>query len=450
MAFSVVARVLHEKTGGLNETDFAKPYFTEWIMRTPSLVAGLAAIALIGYLALRLHSLLAAWLAMGWATLHPWMLEFSTSVRGYAFAMTFLALAVVAAVQIFRAGGGWRWRVVFGLGEMLAFCSVPTLLHGLVALNVAVFAGIIFDRSVDPAAQRGHLGAFFSSNIVAAIGAYLTFKPLLEQLRTYLGGEQFHVDMSWTWIGDCVSNLLTGQPYVGWERGHPWAAATEQWPLALLGAGALLASAFAIAALWRGWRGGLFAILITLAFLAPPLTTFAQGKITHFYLFPWYMAWQLPLWLTLFAIGAAELLTKGTKRLPPWTAPAAAASLLLILGIATQHPRNAYLNTSVEAQQESAASYRKSPNPYAPGHKEIITTSLITANHAYDPWNHRMRSIDDLWIQVARAEESGKPLYCDTAWIERIPLGIPRICAPVARRPLLRTGGEVLRPATPK
>ena len=80
------------------------------MLRLPALIAGLLSLPLIGYLALRLGSLLAAWLAMIWAVLHPWYLELATSARGYTFAMCFLALAAVAAVADLQ--GRWRLALV--------------------------------------------------------------------------------------------------------------------------------------------------------------------------------------------------------------------------------------------------------------------------------------------------------------------------------------------------
>ena len=427
LAYSVTARLVHEKLGGINQTHFGKPYFDAARLRLPALIAGLACIALVGYLALRLHSLLAAWLAMAWTALHPWMLEFATSARGYSFAMFFLALASVAAVKVFRGGGGWCWWIVYGLAQLLAFATIPTLLHGLVALNLAVCCGLLFDRTLDRGVRVSHIGAFFAVNIVAGIGAILSIYPRLEQLKNYLDGDQFSVDMPLGWLGDCFFNLLTGQPYNSWdeEGDHPWAFSADQWPALLVVAAVLLALVFAALGLREGRRRGLFAVLLLLSFAMPQLTVFAQGKAMHFYLFPWYTVWGLPLVLVLFAVGAATLIQSAAARRPAWLTPVMGAAFVLLLTVVTHRPRTAYLNVSVEPMMESAASFRPSPNPWAPGHEKVLSCSLISANHGYDPWNRRLRSAADLLALAAVADETGKPLYCDTSWMDHIPEHIP-------------------------
>ena len=150
--------------------------------------------------------------------------------------------------------------------------------------------------------------------------------------------------------------------------------------------------------------------------LLPPFTVYLQARAMQFDFFPWYSSWQLPLWLVLFSIGAAALITRCCKGRSPWLARTLVVGFVIVIGLATQNERHAFLSVAVEQQRESAALMRPSPNPFAPGHDEIITISLVTANHAYDPWNRRIRDIDDLWEQIAYAEETGKPLYCDTAW----------------------------------
>jgi hypothetical protein len=414
--YSAVTRWTHDRLAGINDTDLSRPYFSEPVLRLPALIAALVSLPLIGYLALRLGSLLAAWLAMSWAVLHPWYLEFATSARGYSFAMCFIALAVVAAVRIFKHNGGWRWWVVYGLGQFLAFFSVSTVVHALILLNIAVFAGLLFDRSVVAKARRGHLCAFFALNLSAATLAFVTFMPKHLQFHDYLTRDHFGSEMKWGWMEDCMSNFFVGQPFLTWSGNNPCAFATEQWPSACLILAILLAAISMVMALRRGWRGGVFTLLLAIAMLAPPFTVYFQAHAMQFYFFPWYSSWQLPLWLVFFSIGAASLIAKISKRRPAWVAPSAIGILILAIGFATQNQRHAFLSIPVEQQRESAALMRDSPNPYAPGHEEIITISIAIANHAYDPWNRRVHNVDQLWEIIALAESSERPLFCDTAW----------------------------------
>ena len=244
----------------------------------------------------------------------------------------------------------------------------------------------------------------------------------------------FKTQMGFDWLGDCISRILVGQPYATWAEGHPLAHATEQWPTMLLLFGAAVAVLVVVAALMGCWRRGVFTGLLAIAVFAPPLTTYLQGRMSEFYMFPWYVVWQLPLLLALMSVGAAWLL----KKLPGGGrgAVVGGAVFVAVIGLATARQLSAYLNHPVEGQRESAAAMRESANPFAPGHREILTTALVTANNAYDPWNVRLRNADDLWGQIAAAERSGRPLYCDTAWIEAVRRDLPE-CAAL----LLDSGG---------
>ena len=418
--YSGVARFTHERLAGINESDFSRPYFNEVALRLPAFVAALLTIPLVGYLALRLCSLLAAWLAMGWAVLHPWFLEFSTSARGYAFAMFGLALACVSLVRIFQRKGGWRWWVAFGFAQTIAFATIPTVAHTLILLNLAAFLGLLLDRSVDRGARMPHLRAFLVTNLTASALAAASILPKLAPLSAYFNSGHYRSEMRLDWMGDCLSNLFVGHPYRAWSTDNPWAFATEQWPVWLLGFTVLFSVLAIVAASRLALKRGVFLFGLALAILLPPFTVYCQGHAMKFYLFPWYVVWQLPLWIALISAGAVGLTERLVSRGPVWVKPIAFTFLLLAVAIATHRPRRALLAVPVEPQRESAALMRTSPNPFAPGHQEIITTSLVTANHSYDPWNRRLRTADDLWEQIATAETTGHPLFCDTAWIERV------------------------------
>ena len=444
--FSTAARLSHDLLAGVNDSDFSRPYFNERVLRLPSFLAGLLAVSLVGYLALRIGSLLSCWLAMGWVVLHPWFLEFSTSARGYAFAICFLTLAYVGALRIFRDGAGWRWWVLYGLGQLLAFASIPTVAHALIPLNAAVLIGLVFDGSVLPESRGVHIRAFFATNLVALAFALAYFVPKLAPMRAYLAQGLFHDKMEWGWMGDCVSSFLTGEPYRLWAEDNPWASSTDQWPVPVFILGVLLVLAMLVSALTLSYKRGGFASALALAILLPPVTVFVQGRMSGFYMLPWYAVWQLPMWLSFLSAGAVRILSRlsGGRRGREWIPFAGTALLLLIIGVATHERRRTYLSISYEPMRESAALVRDSPNPYAPGHEAVITTSVVTANHAYDPWNRRVRTKEDLLEQIGIAEELGVPLYCTTAWIELVERELPDLAALLRDREVFDPVGEPL------
>ena len=426
--YSAAARIAHGAFAGINDTDFDRPFFNEAVLRLPAYIAALVSVSLVGYLAMRLCSLLAAWLAMSWAVLHPWYLEFATSARGYSFAMCGLALSAVALVKIFLGGGGWRWWALHALGQLVAFLAMPTVAHTLVFLNIAAFVALLMRPTGEARARLAHLRAFFGVNLFALAFAWVGYGSKISAMREYMASGLYHTQIGGGWVRDCLSRIFVGEPYASWAEGHPLAHATGQWPAPLFALGCLAAVAFSVAAVWGWCRRGVFTGLLALAVLAPPVTTYIQGRMSEFYLFSWYVVWQLPLLLAFLGTGAAALIAK----LPGGGRGRALAGLALVvlIGAATSRQLRAYLGHPVEGQRESAAAMRPSPNPFAPDHGDILTATLVTANHAYDPWNMRLKGEEGLWELVREAERSGKPLFIDTAWIAAVRRQFPR-CAPV-------------------
>ena len=151
---------------------------------------------------------------MSWAVLHPWYLEFATSARGYAFAMFGLALAAVALVKIFAGGGSWRWWVAYGFAQVVAFLSMPTVVHTLLFLNGAAFVVLLLPATAEWSARSRHLRAFFATNLVAAAFAYVGFGSKLDQVRDYVTSGHFKTQMGFDWLGDCISRILVPGSHV--------------------------------------------------------------------------------------------------------------------------------------------------------------------------------------------------------------------------------------------
>ena len=197
----------------------------------------------------------------------------------------------------------------------------------------------------------------------------------------------------------------------------------------VLVAAAVLAALAAGLSIWRGWRRGVFTGLLVSGFLLPPVTVFVQAEMMEFTLFPWYIAWQTPLVIVVFASGLGALAATAARPLPKGAAAAAGAVALLLLAVATGDVRRLYLEVPVEPARESAAAMRESPNPYAPGHGEVLTLSLISPNHLYDPWNYRLRNVGEMRAMMARADAAGLALYCETARLEAARARYPECAA---------------------
>lgn len=419
--YSVVARVVHDAMGGMNTTEPNQPYFYEWKLRLPAMAGALAALALIGYLALRLHSLLAAWLAMGWAVVHPWFLEFATSARGYGMAMGLLAATFFFAYRIL-SGGGWRNWAMFALCETAAFLSVPTLAHALIWLNGALLLALVIGLNRGKSISRPHIGAFFAVNCLAAVVALFVAAPLMPQIAEYAAGEDAdRVHIGLKWLIDAWYNFFIGEPYDMWASvPHPYCSAVEEWPLPLIILAAVLSLSVFILSLRSFFKRGVIFGLFWLAMVLPIVSTWAQAEMMVVYIFPWYAVWQLPVFLIVAASGLAEihrlLATRiGKLKRPAMQVAFAGLALALVLS-ATRRPLYFFSVVPVEAQRESAFMIREGQiNPFAGDHTRRVTASVVTANHAYDAWNVRMRTLDDMWKLVADAENGGPELWSDSA-----------------------------------
>ncbi len=93
---------------------------SEWVIRLLSVVAGIALVAAIWWLARLLAGDAAAVLAALMAALSPLVIEYAQQVRAYVFVMLFATIAVAAAIQASRRPGeARRWIAVAAAASMV-------------------------------------------------------------------------------------------------------------------------------------------------------------------------------------------------------------------------------------------------------------------------------------------------------------------------------------------
>ena len=116
---------------------------SEFMLRLPSAVAGLAAIPVFGLLAHRLSGAMAARLATLLFALSPFQIWYSQEGRGYAFLVLFSLLAVTVYLKMTERGPRWQSALAFGLLGAAAILSNMTGLFLLVALGAGL---VLFHR----------------------------------------------------------------------------------------------------------------------------------------------------------------------------------------------------------------------------------------------------------------------------------------------------------------
>ena len=115
---------------------------SEWLMRLPAAIAGVAAIPLMMRLGSELESPQAGRWAALMLALNPFHLWYSQEARGYAFVIVFSLAATVLLVRMILRGATWGRAVGYGLLTGLAVLSNMSALFLCLAqaLGVLIFA----------------------------------------------------------------------------------------------------------------------------------------------------------------------------------------------------------------------------------------------------------------------------------------------------------------------
>lgn len=119
--------------------------FSEAALRVPSLLAGLASIAMGALLLRRLGYARAGLLLAALMAVHPWHVRYSSEARGYAMLIFFLLAGIYFLIAALE-DGRWRWWLLFALCEFLALYTWKAALHPIAALNLGVFAILLRRR----------------------------------------------------------------------------------------------------------------------------------------------------------------------------------------------------------------------------------------------------------------------------------------------------------------
>ena len=276
----------------------------EFLLRFPSVAAGLLLLALLVPLARRLR-VPGAWGLPWLLALHPLMLWYARDVRMYA-AWMLLTLAAIYALAAQRRGLWWGAATAALLTHYFALFPLAG------AAVVGLFAGVL--RPVSGDNERARL-----VRQLAALGAPFAFLLLwmLIALRVTLGFRSFGTasppDVA-TFFGMGGPDLLTARVFLA-----PLGRAPDlRWGYGLLGA-AVLGLAL------RAWKAPARGGIVLGAVLLGAAATFAAWQlrpVQHVR----YLVWLLPL----LAVGLAALLgALSGRRAAQWTLAALTLPALL-------------------------------------------------------------------------------------------------------------------------
>ncbi len=413
--FSVLGRLSHSFAPIKNGPD--DYYFSEFWIRLPSFLAGLAAIASIAWLMVLMGFPKSAPLAAFTLALHPWFVRWATEARGYALELFFVSLILaflLKALQTSQNKVSWAWWAAYGFTEFLLIYAHLGSVYFLFPLNIAAFI-LIWDpsnrqnRSLNPLSQR-NIWQWAAANIFGAVLTIQLLGPCLKPMIVWMGKNRIAGDITRPWMENWLSYFASGMPWNPWDENNPYCITLpvflKEQPLlgysSLSLTGLFLLAGFVVLLKKRQHR------YLLLPLLAPGLLTILHAKLGGNLLYPWYMVGFLPLCIIVVSVGLdrfSRLFPNNKAFLP------LAVSFVILFGWLTQEQRQLYRQHPVEALTQSVRLTRKVINPFAPNIDEVITLDVVHATRLYDPAHLRIRSLEQFITALKLADSSNRPLY---------------------------------------
>lgn len=417
--FTALSKASHDASGHLPGTTGA-PYFNERALRLPALIAGLAALAGLGFTLYRCGFPRAGMWAMPLLALHPWFLRYLVEARGYSLVILLGPLALASMFKALQSGMA-KWWTAVGVLQFLLLWTYPGSLHFVVWLQLGALAWLCLARDARPHRAQGLL-RWLATNMVAASGIIVLMLPAIPQLRAYMADHRDTLPFTVESARNLASLLFSGSTWHSWDPSNPLSLGLRD----MLGSSrflpgtALLLAAMIILGLARWLRRGSVHAALLPAMLLPALSFPLQAWLTDHAFYPWYAIGALPFVLGLAAVGIDAMAAPfGTGRRGHAISLATALAGIGLFAILTNTQRAITTAHPIEPKRDSLRLYRgDAVNPFDPRQKEIITVGFHQENGTYDP---AVRLLDDVDNQaafddvLAEAEATGKPLFVDFA-----------------------------------
>lgn len=368
-------------------TDQPHTAFTEWVVRVPPLITGLASIAGI---ALLLRSWGAPTLGLLTATvmaLHPWHIKYSAEARGYCLALAILPLLLFTLTRALE-NNRWRHWLAFAACEFLILYSWAGISYAIAGINVT--AAVLLLLHPD---RVSTLSRWVTANLLAA----MVFIPLYAAHLPQIVWANEHylwmkgLPMNAQWFHNVLVAPFAGIPYHEIVASNPselsWQRFLRNAPL-LTGLGfgfILLTLVVGTIALWRENRP--IAALITSVFPAAILCVLHFKFVLEDELRIWYLIYLVPSLSVVMAVGVqtvAETLAARFKR--NWSLPF--GLILISLIAALWFPINKSLVTEPEENFKDAATLVRDSLESSSETKSktrIYTCWLWRSSPLYDP-----------------------------------------------------------------
>ncbi len=396
--------------------------FTEWALRIPAFLAGLATLIVVAILLKEMGLPLAGVLGVWALALHPWFTKYCAEARGYTLAM----LLLYAALLFWRRAlerGAWKWWALFALCQALCLWTWPGALFFFVLLNLGTLGlAAVGRQTAQP--RRTILSRWFCANALAGVALIQLMLPLFPQMGGYL--EQLPtLDIGKKWFADVACYLATGSPWTKNETGeilYPEIRAASAAAPAVFSAAMVLGSGLLATGIWRWFKTGALATTILVAAFGASALQVAQAIHERMFLFEWYFVYLLPLLCVIFGAGLATcVLFLRTVPGGKVTATLAVASVFCLFAFVTQPARARGLTSSTVPFRESVLLTRPNLDPHAEDNRQIMTAGMTNPAFVYDANLFLARSLRDLLLLCAQADATRRPLWVNLGhtWILR-------------------------------
>jgi hypothetical protein len=398
--FSILARVCLE---GARKGGWSVPgEVTEWVVRLPSLGAGLISIWLIGLLARRrLGDVGMVWTMLALA-LHPWHIRYSTEARGHGLMVLGIVMLLLFADRAFESG---RWRHWGGYAAGLFLCATAFL--GSIYFLVCVSAGLFVYQAWRW--RKSGDWSLITRPLVASLGASMAglvlILPMIPQLLLVLENfDSIRGVMGLTWWKDVGGYLMAGTRWVDADPANPVNQALSRWVGWTPFAGAVVCwcLVMSVGMLALGKAGGVMRVLVWATPAALVLAWFLMSRKGNF-LNHWYVLFAVPC--VVLALGA------GAVRLGRWQR---GVGWLVVLGALMVPGRVAVALRGLEKQNERGpvidvlgATYPRNENVTV---RPLLAAFWCNAN-LYHPDVFVVRETGDLEAVMAKARSEGRELF---------------------------------------
>lgn len=272
--------------------------FDEAWLRFPSLLWGMAGIALASWLGMRLGgprlSIILAFLV----TVHPWSIRFSTETRGYSAAMAGVLLVMIALHSVLTDGSR-RWQIwaLLATGlvlSMLSHAACAPVLAGLVGATALI---LLYRR------DWHSLAALVAANALAATVFLDLFGPSLPQMSAFMKGKAnarlSHITLSW-WH-NIASAFTCGED---WHLGHRGMGRMPMIQRVGLLAGCYGLVLTGLVCTWR--KGAPVLKALTAAWVVAVVLVLAMNVFSAHAMLSWYLCPLLPGMALCMAIGCTQ------------------------------------------------------------------------------------------------------------------------------------------------